>query len=131
MIVVDASVVVYALIDDTAVGDCARSRLAGEALAAPELLDLEVATVLRRAVLSERLGSRRAAEALGDLAELPVDRAAHLQLMPRVWELRDNVTAYDASYVALAEVRDVTLYTADRRLARAPGLRCPVEVLVA
>ncbi len=72
---------------------------------------------------------RRAALALADLAALPLRRAPHRPLLIRCWELRDNLTVYDASYVALAEVLDVTLLTGDGRLARAPGLRCHVETL--
>lgn len=70
-----------------------------------------------------------AQQALGDLAELNLVRAPHLPLMPRVWELRDNLTPYDAVYVALAETLDVTLLTADGRSTRAPSLRCNVELL--
>ncbi|HEY3952735.1 MAG TPA: type II toxin-antitoxin system VapC family toxin [Streptosporangiaceae bacterium] len=129
MIVVDASVVAVALADDGHDGDLARSRLRGERLAAPELVDLETASVWRRQVREGFMDARRAALALADLAALPLRRASHRPLLSRCWELRENVTAYDASYVALAEVLGVTLLTGDYRLARATGPRCTIEVL--
>lgn len=130
MLVVDASVLAVALADDGADGDAARSRLRGEDLAAPELLDLEVASVLRRQMLAGALDSRRAGFALDDLAAMPLSRAPHLPLLQRSWELRENLTIYDAAYVALAEALGVHLLTGDRRLARAPGPRCQIEVLL-
>jgi predicted nucleic acid-binding protein len=120
VIVIDASVLAAALGDD---GDAARKRLRGQELAAPEIVDLEVTSVWRRTLTDER----RAALALTDLAELPLTRAPHRPLLPRCWQLRHNLTPYDAAYVALAEVLDVALVTADRRLARATGIRCAVE----
>lgn len=129
MIVVDASVLAPALGDDTEAGDVARGRLRGEALTAPELIDLEVASVLRRQVAVGRVDRRRAALAIQDLADLPLRRASHRALLPRCWELRATVTTYDAAYVALAEVLDLVLVTADARLSRAPGIGCVVEVL--
>ncbi len=129
MIVVDASVLATALGDDGPDGDRARARLRGERLSAPELVDLEVASVLRRQVRGGEVDIRRAALALADLAALPLRRAPHRRLLARCWELRENLTVYDASYVALAEALDVTLLTGDGRLARAPGPRCSVEML--
>ena len=129
MIVVDASVLATALGDDGADGDRARARLRGERLSAPELVDLEVASVLRRQVQGGKVDIRRAALALADLAALPLQRAPHKPLLARCWELRDNLTVYDASYVALAEALDVTLLTGDGRLARATGPRCRIEML--
>jgi predicted nucleic acid-binding protein len=129
VIVVDASVLATALGDDGPDGDRARARLRGERLSAPELIDLEVDSVLRRQVQQGAVDVRRAALALADLAAVPLRRAPHRPLLARCWELRDNVTVYDASYVALAEALDVTLLTGDGRLARAPGLRCRVEML--
>ena len=129
MIVVDASVLATALGDDGPDGDHARARLRGERLSAPELVDLEVTSVLRRQVHSGATDPRRAALALADLVALPLRRAPHRPLLARCWELRDNLTVYDASYVALAEVLDVTLLTGDGRLAGAPGLWCDVETL--
>jgi predicted nucleic acid-binding protein len=129
VIVVDASVLATALGDDGPDGDRARARLRGERLSAPELVDLEVASVLRRQVQGGEVDIRRAALALADLAALPLRRAPHRPLLARCWELRDNLTVYDASYVALAEALDVTLLTGDGRLARAPSPRCRVEML--
>jgi predicted nucleic acid-binding protein len=100
-------------------------RLRGQELAAPEIIDLEVTSVWRRTLGDER----RAALALADLADLPLARAAHLPLLPRCWELRHNLTPYDAAYVALAEVLEVALVTADRKLSRASGIRCAVDVM--
>lgn len=129
MIVVDASVLTTALADDGVDGDHARARLRGQRLAAPEIIDLEVPSVLRRLVLGGELPARRAEQALSDLVGLPLRRAAHRPLLSRCWSLRENATIYDASYVALAESLDVLLLTADVRLSRAPSLRCDVEVL--
>ena len=128
MIVVDASVLAPALADDAADGDEARERLRGQRLAAPELVDLEVASVLRRASREGRLDERRARQALEDLAAIPLVRASHRPLLERIWELRENLTAYDAAYVALAETLEVALLTADERLRRAPGPRCEIEL---
>jgi predicted nucleic acid-binding protein len=129
VIVVDASVLTTALVDDGVDGDHARRRLRGQVLAAPELIDLEVASVLRRLSGSGDVPVRRAELALADLVALPLRRAAHRCLLSRCWSLRANVTTYDAAYVALAEELDVVLLTADARLGRVPGVRCQVEVL--
>ena len=129
MIVSDASTVVLALGDDGPAGDAARERLSGERIIAPELLDVEVVAAWRRHEAAGRLDPRRAALARSDLRELPVDRVSHRLLMECCWELRANVTVQDAVYVALAELLDVPLVTADRRLANAPGVRCRVEVV--
>jgi predicted nucleic acid-binding protein len=129
VIVVDASIVATALADDGDDGDRARARLRGETLSAPGLLDLEVVSVWRRAARSGRLERRRARQAMADLVELPLARAPHVPLLERIWELGDNLSPYDAAYVALAEALDVALLTADRRLARAPGIACEVEVV--
>jgi predicted nucleic acid-binding protein len=129
VLVVDASVVAAAVGDDAGDGDQARSRLRGETLTAPELLDLEVASVLRRQVASGAMAARRAGLALVDLADLPLQRVPHRGLIDRCWQLRDNVSIYDAAYVALAEAIGADLLTADGRLARAPGLKCRIEVL--
>jgi predicted nucleic acid-binding protein len=129
VIAVDASVVAVALADDGRDGDHARARLRGERLTAPELVDLEVTSVWRRRMREGAIDARRAALALADLAALPLRRAPHRPLLARCWELRDNLTIYDASYVALAEALGVTLLTGDGRLARAAGPRCHIEVL--
>jgi predicted nucleic acid-binding protein len=131
VIVVDASVAVTTLADDGSAGHELRTRLQADGdLHVPELLDLEVAAVLRRLVIIERtLSARRARQALEDLAELPAERYGHRPLLGRVWELRHNLQAYDAAYVALAEALGAVLVTADRRLARCPGLTCQLEVV--
>jgi predicted nucleic acid-binding protein len=129
VIVVDASVLAPALADDGADGDRARVRLRGEQLVAPELVDLEVMSTLRRAVRAGRLDERRSGQALDDLAALPLRRVPHLPLLARAWELRDNLTAYDAAYVALAESLHALLLTADGGIEKASGVRCDVEVL--
>lgn len=129
MLVVDASVLAVALADDGRDGDTARARLRGEDLSAPELIDLEVTSVLRGRLAGGHLDLRRAELALVDLADLPLQRAPHRPLLARCWELRANVTVYDAAYVALAEALDTTLLTGDVRLTRATGPRCRTEVL--
>lgn len=129
MLVVDASVLAPALADDGPDGDAARARLRAQSLMAPELIDLETTSVIRRQSQAGHLDLRRAVLALTDLVEMPLRRASHLPLLERCWELRQNLTVYDAAYVALAEVLDVVLVTADARLAKAPGPRCEIELL--
>lgn len=129
MIVVDASVLAPALADDTPDGDASRACLRGDTLAAPDLIDLEVTSVWRRQVTSGQLEVRRADLAVADLLDLPLRRISHRPLLVRCWELRRNLTPYDAAYVALAELLDAVLVTGDNRLSRAPGLRCRVDVV--
>jgi predicted nucleic acid-binding protein len=130
VIVVDASVLAPALAYDTQEGRAVRGRLDGEEnLCAPEIVDLEVASAWRRALQAGRLGEDRSQRALRDLATMRLVRMSHRPLMPRIWELRHNLTPYDASYVALAEALDTTLLTAEGKLARAPSLRCEVELI--
>ncbi len=129
MIVIDASVLAPALADDGGDGARARTRLRGEELAAPEIIDLEVASVLRRQVTAGQILERRCLLALADLAEVPLRRAAHRPLLVRTWELRHHLTIYAAAYVALAEALGVPLLTADGHLSRAAGPRCAMELL--
>jgi len=129
VIVVDASALVVALVDSGADGEHARRKLSAESLAAPELIDLEVASVLRRLVSQDRLHEDRAEDALIDLMELPLIRSPHAHLLKRCWELRHNVSIYDAAYVALAEALSAPLVTGDARLSRASGPRCSIELL--
>jgi predicted nucleic acid-binding protein len=129
VIVVDASVLAPALGDDGADGEVARAALGDGPLFAPALIDLEVASVWRRAARAGRLEDRRARQALGDLAEFPLTRASHAALLPRVWELRENASTYDAAYLALAEVVGAPLLTADARLLDTPGARCEIELI--
>jgi predicted nucleic acid-binding protein len=130
LIVVDASVLVNALADDTADGQRARAELrtAGD-VAAPDLVDVETVAVLRRRWLAGTLSARRFAAAIEDLEALAIYRYPRLGLMRRAYELRANVSAYDAAYVALAETLGCELLTADSRLAKAPGKHCAVRVL--
>lgn len=130
MIVVDANVLVVALGNDGKRGDVARARLAGEELAAPDLLDLEVLSVLRRALHRREITGARADAAATALDSLDLERYRHKALARRCWELRENLTPYDSAYVALAEGTDTLLVTADGPLARAPGPRCRIEHLL-
>lgn len=130
MIVVDASVVANALADDEQSGDAARRRLSADPdLHAPHLLDLEVLSVLRRNAAADRLNDRRVGLAIADLRDLPVTRYPHLPFATRIWELRHNLTPYDAAYVALAEELGCPLVTGDHAIKGAPGISCEVEVL--
>ena len=129
MIVVDASVLVSALGDDGVDGDVARRRLRGEELVAPHLVDAEVVSAWRRIASEGNLAGRRASLAIADLRALRIERVPHGQLLDRCWQLRENITVYDALYVALAELAGAVLLTADARLATAPGPRCEFEVI--
>jgi len=130
VIVVDASVLANALGDDHDAGDAARQALAaaGE-LALPDLADVETVAVLRKRWLAGDLTDDRLDAAIADLADLPAHRYPARPLLPRVVELRHNVSAYDAVYVALAEALDCELVTADRRLTTATGPRCPFRLV--
>ena len=130
MIVVDASAVLETLLRTPA------ARVVGrwlfdprQTLHTPHLLDVEVAQVVRRYAASGEIDSERGRAALADLADLPLQRYPHDFLLPRVWELRNNLTAYDAVYVALAEALDAPLLTRDRRLAGAAGHHARVELV--
>lgn len=129
MAVVDSSVMVELLADgkgSEVAGE--RLRRKGEPLWAPHLIDAEVGHALRRVVRVGGLSPRRGEEALMEFVDLPVRRVEHEPLLPSAWALRDNVSFYDALYVALAEILEEPLVTFDARLARA-GLRAEVEVL--
>ena len=129
VIVTDAGVLVAVFVDDGTWGEMARARVRNEDLAAPELIDLEVTSALRGLLRVGKVNEFRARLALADLRRLPLRRASHQGLVTRCWELRDNLTAYDASIVALAELLGATLVTTDVRLARAPQIMCSVELL--
>jgi predicted nucleic acid-binding protein len=129
VIVVDASVIAPALADDDVDGDRARSRLRGEHLVAPELIDIEVLSVIRKGLRAGVLDDCRAGMAVADLADLKLRRVSHAPLLGRIWALRTNVTPYDAAYVALAESLELTLVTSDKSLSLAPGTRCEFEYL--
>lgn len=125
MLVIDASALAEALLVDGP----ARARLASESLQAPELIDAELLSMLRRLVLAGRLQESHALRALSVANRLGLRRHQSRVLWPRAWELRANLSAYDALYVSLAEQLDAPLLTADARLARAPGLRCSVQLI--
>lgn len=129
MIVVDASAILEWLLRTPAAAAVERRLFAGkDTLHAPHLLDVEIAHVLRRYALAGDVSAARGSDALEDLGDLSLHRYPHDALLPRVWELRRNLTAYDAIYVALAEALDAPLLTRDRRLAAASGHRARVEM---
>jgi predicted nucleic acid-binding protein len=130
VIVVDASALLEVLLN-TRDADRVSDRLfaSGETLHVPHLIDLEVAQVLRRYAASGVLTADRGAQALQDLTDFPLIRYPHDPLLPRIWELRHNLTAYDAAYVALAEALGAPLVTRDAALAGARGHSATVELL--
>jgi predicted nucleic acid-binding protein len=130
VIVVDASALLEFLLQ-TPLGTRVEARLYqdGDELHSPHLVDVEVTQGLRRLVRSGEVSADRAGEAIEDLTDLDLHRHGHLDLLTRGWKLRENVTAYDAIYIALAEALDATVVTCDARLAKAPGHRARVEVL--
>lgn len=129
MQVVDANVVIDALSLRGAAGDSAREVIARRTSIVPHLLDIEVLHVLRRLGRRGHLSGPQVGRAVRGLSEIPLTRRSHHPLIPRIWQLRDNLTPYDATYVALAEALDCPLMTADARLAAAPGVRCEIVVL--
>lgn len=129
MLVVDASVMVPAIADTGSDGDAARARFRGEALACPDILRVEVMSVLRRHALAAALTAAQADAAIEDLLDLPLSVFPTGPLLRRTWALRNNITAYDGCYIALAEALECPLLTADARLANSPGTRCPIEAI--
>lgn len=123
-LVVDASVFVAALVDSGPDGKWAAGVIEGQTLVAPHHMPIESANILRRAALAGDISSDTASLAHGDLLALRIDLFPYAPLADRCWQLRDNVTPYDAAYVALAEQLDAPLATLDQRLAAAPGPRC-------
>lgn len=130
MIVLDASAAIH-LVLNSSVGTRVAERIAdpGESLHAPHLVDLEVVQVLRRYVHNKELSVQRAETALQDFVDLDLSRYDHHSLLDRIWQVRDNLTAYDAAYVALAEALDAVLLTADARMARSPGDRVRIDLV--
>ena len=130
MIVVDASAMLEFLLQ-TPLGTRVEARLFRdrEELHSPHLVDVEVTQGLRRLVRSGPVTPARAADAIEDLADLDLHRHAHLDLLTRAWQLRENVTAYDAMYIALAEALRATVVTCDAPLAKATGHRAPIEAV--
>jgi predicted nucleic acid-binding protein len=130
LIVIDASVLANVIADDGADGQTARDVIRGAGgLSAPELIDVETVSVLRKRWLAGTLSATRFGVAIDDLMELDVERYPGLPLLRRAYELRANVSAYDAVYVALAEGLACALLTADGRLVNAPGPRCEIRLL--
>ncbi len=128
VLVVDASVLAPVVADGGSDGRRFRERLRRETVAGPDLVRIEVVSVLRRHAGRGHLTPQQADAAIDDLLAFPIAVYPTAVLLPRTWELRSNVTSYDGCYVALAEALGVPLVTADRRLADAPGIRCEVEV---
>lgn len=130
MIVVDASALIDVMLRSAA-GAQAQARLfeTGRSLHAPHLIDVEIAHAFRRLAAAGEISDERGRTMLALLAEMPIRRYAHGFLLPRAWELRSNVTAYDAVYVALAEVLSAPLLTRDNRLAAAVGELIDIEVI--
>jgi predicted nucleic acid-binding protein len=126
-VVCDASAVVALLLDSGADGRWAAHELTGVELVAPTLLAFEAANVIRRSELVGTISADQASQAHDDLVALTIEYWPYELLLPRVWELRHNLSSYDASYVCLAELIGAPLITLDRRIARAPGLRCSVH----
>lgn len=130
MIVVDASAILEVLLSTPAASSVySRLSVSGETLHAPHLLDLEILQVLRRYNANGEITLDRAEQALADYLDLPITRYAHDVFTFRIWELRQNLTAYDAAYVVLAEALSAPLVTRDRKLAASSGHRAVIEVL--
>ena len=131
MIVLDASAAVDLLLGVPPRGEAIAGRLRADAegIAAPHLLDAEVAQVLRRFVLRSEISADRAIAALDDLRMFPLTRYPHVELLQRAFELRDNVTVHDALYLALAERLGATLVTCDSALSTVPGHAASVVVV--
>lgn len=129
MLVVDASVLAPVVVDSGPDGETFRARLRGEVIAGPDLLRIEVVSIVRRQTLLGSLTVAEADTAIEDLLDLPLSVFPTGSLLRRAWALRTNITAYDGCYIALAEALGCSLLTADVRLANAPGSRCPIEVI--
>lgn len=130
-VVVDASTVVAALVDSGTDGRWAESVLTSDSLAAPHLLMAEASNILRRSALAGAISAEQASLAYSDLLDLRVELFSYAPFATRIWDLRGNVTCYDAWYVALAEALNAPLATLDVRLAKAPGPRCQFRVSAA
>ncbi len=127
MIVLDASIVVE-LLTNGELAEAIREELEQriDLFVVPHLLDIEVASALRRLIAARRIDSYYMEQLLAELTALPADRCAHTPLLPRIWELRHNFTCYDAAYIALAEMTDSTLYTCDSKLKKGHRARTKV-----
>lgn len=131
MIVIDNSILIAALLDPGPLGKACTARMSGEPLAAPALIDVEAAHAIRGLLLAGKIEPDDAHRAIQRVPLMPFSRVQHAELLPRIWELRGNLTAYDAAYVALAEAMDAPLVTGDARMARGAGVvgRCAVELI--
>jgi len=127
--VTDAGIWIRAIVDEYPGGPVRQRLVSHASVASPALIDLEFTNVLRGLVTKKSISLRQAERALTEFMQAPIQRYGHLALLDRIWHLRANLTSYDASYVALAELLGVDLLTIDRRLAGVPGIRCHVEVL--
>ena len=123
-LVVDASMVVAALVDSGTDGRWSEALLASDALAAPHLLLAEASNILRRCALTGAISAEQASLAHADLLDLRIELFPYAPFAARIWELRENVTCYDAWHVAIAETLSAPLATLDTRLAKAPGPHC-------
>ena len=131
MIIVDASALANALTDDGPIGQICRAELARDVhWAAPEHLMVETFSAIRGRYLGSKISESRCLDALDALASATVELMRTVLLLPRMWELRANVSGYDAAYVAAAETLDCPLITSDVRLARVTGLRCAVRLAI-
>lgn len=129
MIVVDASAAAEWLLDTPKAGAVRARAIREDALVAPHLIDVEVLQAFRNLTAAGILDPVRARDALTDLAEMRMTRYPHFALLPRIWELRHNLSAYDAAYVALAEAMDAPLLTCDRKLSAASGHRAKIHLI--
>jgi len=125
-VVCDASALVAVLLDGGRDGRWATEAIAGSHLAAPSIVAFEVANIIRRHGRAGIVGADQASQAHSDLLDLAIELWPYALVAERAWQLRDNLSIYDASYVAVAEMTDATLVTLDRRIGGAPGLRCAV-----
>jgi len=129
VIVLDASAVLEWLFDTPKAAALQRILTEETNFHAPELIDVEIAQVIRRYHLNQGVSVERCRQALDDFCDLPVHRVGHRDLLPLIWDYRDNLSAYDAAYVALAQLLDTRLITSDRKLANAPNLAIEVQLL--
>ncbi|MGH7640211.1 MAG: type II toxin-antitoxin system VapC family toxin [Candidatus Dormibacteria bacterium] len=125
-LVIDASALVALLADAGPAGRWVAGSVSGLTLAAPELVLFEAANIFRRQTLAGRLDESEATLAHADLLSLPLQLWPYAPLAERAWQLRHNLTIYDATYVCLAELLGASMITLDTRLATAPGTRCPI-----
>ena len=131
MIVLDASAALELLLNTRLAVPVAQLVLAdGQSVHSPHLIDIEIAQVLRRLVRLKQIDANRAAMALDDFADMPIVRHAHQMLLAAIWSLRDHATAYDATYLALAQALDARLVTCDAALAAVPGMKRRVRLVV-